>query len=552
MLHRRASASRPHRAATELPEPEAIASADELYLAGLHLAQYRHATRSPEPYWEELLRRDPFDSRGNVALGERRLRSGRLDEAERHLRAAIARETRRNPNPATGEAHYLLGLVLMVRGDRDGAYGAIAKSLWNAAWRVPARLAMARLDAAAGRWPAALANAEEVLRLESEHLQAIAIGAIALRRLGREDGAERMLRRAAALDPLDLWIRDLLGAPPVHAEAHHLLDLAGEYAELGLEDERLRVLDLAADAALRHPVPGAGNALPLVQYHRAEALDRLGRSDAADAARAAAREVDAGAAFPGGLVDALVLERALARDDADPRAHALLGHWQYFHRRYDDAVRHLEASAALDPDDAAVHRGLGLAAYNVAHDGAAAAAHYERALALAPADPKLLVEADQLARRNGAAPDERERRLAAQPEAVGLRDDLTVAWAELLTLTGTRNAPSSSWPVDDSARGRVARARCSASGPSPSRRSPDARSTRARWMLRWPRCTPHSSRPRTSARRGIRSRTAPTCCSPSAMRSISPGGRTRRARPGPRPRRVRATSPRCSPCRTRP
>ena len=374
----------PVEPATELPAPEAIASADELYLAGLHLAQYRHATRSPEPYWEELLRRDPLDSRGNVALGERRLRAGRLDDAERHLRAAIARETRRNPNPATGDAHYLLGLVLVARGDRAAAYDAVAKSLWNAAWRVPARLAMARLDAAAGRWPASLANAEEVLRLESEQLQAIAIAAIALRRLGRHDEAERMLRRAAALDPLDLWTRDLLGDPPIHAEAHHLLDLAGEYAELGLEDERLRVLDLAADAALRHPVPGAGNALPLVHYHRAEALERLDCTSDADAARAAAREVDAGAAFPGGLADALVLERALARDDADARAHALLGHWQYFHRRYDDAVRHLEASALLDPGDPAVHRGLGLAAYNVAHDGVAAAAHYDRALALAP------------------------------------------------------------------------------------------------------------------------------------------------------------------------
>lgn len=36
--------------ATEPPPPEQIASADELYVTGLHLDQYRHATRSPVPY----------------------------------------------------------------------------------------------------------------------------------------------------------------------------------------------------------------------------------------------------------------------------------------------------------------------------------------------------------------------------------------------------------------------------------------------------------------------------------------------------------------------
>src|SRR5208282_4117905 len=36
--------------ATEPPPPAEIASADELYLTGLHLEQYRHATRPPTLY----------------------------------------------------------------------------------------------------------------------------------------------------------------------------------------------------------------------------------------------------------------------------------------------------------------------------------------------------------------------------------------------------------------------------------------------------------------------------------------------------------------------
>src|SRR5829696_944558 len=54
-------------AAKEPPPPEAITSAEELYLTGLHLEQYRHATRSPEPYWQEAVQRDPGDARCNTA-----------------------------------------------------------------------------------------------------------------------------------------------------------------------------------------------------------------------------------------------------------------------------------------------------------------------------------------------------------------------------------------------------------------------------------------------------------------------------------------------------
>jgi len=37
-------------------------------------------TRYPEPYWEEALRRDAFDSRCNAALGLLKLRRGRFAE----------------------------------------------------------------------------------------------------------------------------------------------------------------------------------------------------------------------------------------------------------------------------------------------------------------------------------------------------------------------------------------------------------------------------------------------------------------------------------------
>ena len=76
--------TRPRSNATEPPAPADISSNDELYITGLHLDQYRHATRSPALYWREALRRDidhilqspdieavqPFES-GNRVGGDR-------------------------------------------------------------------------------------------------------------------------------------------------------------------------------------------------------------------------------------------------------------------------------------------------------------------------------------------------------------------------------------------------------------------------------------------------------------------------------------------------
>ena len=96
-----------------------------------HLDQYRHATRSPEPYWREGVRREPGDSRANTALGEWHLRRGELAEAERHLRRAIASSPCATQTPRDGEAGYLLGVMLRQgRPTRRGRRG-VRQGSWN-------------------------------------------------------------------------------------------------------------------------------------------------------------------------------------------------------------------------------------------------------------------------------------------------------------------------------------------------------------------------------------------------------------------------------------
>src|SRR5690606_26339183 len=101
-------------AAVAIPTPEEIKTNEELYLAGLHLEQYRHATFEPEDYYEEGLKRDPNDSRINLAYGKLLLRRGQFAESEQHFLTAIKTLTSRNPNPYNGEAFFQLGLSLQL------------------------------------------------------------------------------------------------------------------------------------------------------------------------------------------------------------------------------------------------------------------------------------------------------------------------------------------------------------------------------------------------------------------------------------------------------
>jgi tetratricopeptide (TPR) repeat protein len=423
--------------ATEPADPATIASIDELFYTGQYLDQYRHATRAPEPYWEEALRRDPGDVRCNVALSGRLERAGLHADAETHLRTAIDRLLARVPNPADGEAHYRLGITLVNQGRDAEAQGYLAKATWNDAWRVPAGHAMARLHARAGDLAASRDALLELLRHNPEHLQANALLALILRTLGAPADADRVLAEQLARDPLDQWTRHLAGLE-LSTDAPTVLDVALEYAETGYTDTALELLASAA-AASTSTALGQVQVAPLAHYHRAQLFDAAGRSDEAAAARQEARTVDARHCLPSRLADVAALEGALRADGTDARAAALLGSWYYDKKRYADAITVWQAAASHAPDAptaALVHRNLGIAAYNVQHDPAAALTHFEAAVAHCPHDAKLLYEHDQLLARTGATPADRLDRLEAHRQLAGLRDDLTVVHAGLLTAVG--------------------------------------------------------------------------------------------------------------------
>ena len=403
-------------AATEPSAPEEIATTDQLYLTGLHLEQYRHATRSPEPYWREALRRDPHESRSNNALGRAHLRRGEFGLAEKCFRTAIERLTARNPNPYDSEPYYNFGMALLFQ-DRSGeAYDAFYKATWSAAWRGPSYHRLAEIDMCNGRLAAAMEHIDRSLRADADNLNARNQRVTILRRLGREAEAEAELDAVLALDPLDIWSRFLeSGVLPITSEQR--LDLAYDCIRAGLLDDAERVLEDESGA--------------IGIYTRAFLRSIRGDATASHNLCVLAGKAAATYVFPSRLEEMKVLQEAMIANPEDARAPYYLGNFLYDRRRHQDAIEQWERAAGLDPAFPTVWRNLSIAYYNVRHNEERAREAFRRARLADPNDARILYEEDQLRRRLGDDPAERLALLETARELVALRDDLSVELAAL-------------------------------------------------------------------------------------------------------------------------
>lgn len=430
--------------ATEPPAPKDIDSSDELYVTGLHLEQYRHATRYPEAYWEEALERDPQDSRCNTALGLLKLKRGQFSEAETHFRCAIERLTRRNPNPAEGDAYFYLGLALQYQERLQEAYAAFFKATWNYAWQSAAYYHLAQIDCRQLEFERALAHSELSLKMNSDNLNARNLRTTILRTLSASAQSGAYAKETQHLDPLDIWSRyelEILADEPAlrseiaesevaeRVQAQLKLDLAIDYAAGGFWRE-------AKDLLSGYLNKSGPRAHPMALYFLAYCEDRLGKSSAAVANWADAANASPDYCFPARIEEMSVLEAALASNPSDARAHYYLGSLFYDKKRYEEAIREWESSVQIDPSFAIPWRNLGIAYFNVRKDADAALAAYESAFKANPADARLLYEADQLRKRTGACASQRLALLNNHFRLVSQRDDLTVELITLLNQTG--------------------------------------------------------------------------------------------------------------------
>ena len=419
--------------------PEQIKTNDQLYLTGLHLEQYRHATYSPVDYYEEALRRDPMDYRCNNALGLWYIRKCRFDKAEQYLRRAVKVLMKRNPNPYDGEPIYNLGLALKYQYKMDEAYDMFYKSTWNGAWQDAGFFECAQISVMQHRLDDAKEEIESCLIRNTHNHKARALKTMTLRLTGKKDEAIAWCKESLKVDLFNygcLFELYLLTEDAqylnqlkemMHGMSNNYDELALDYQAAGLYVEALKVLGVAIEEKA---------VTPMTYYYMGWMLQGMDETKQATEAFAQAEKFPSHYCFPNRPEAALALQAALESNENDAKASYYLGCLYYDKRQYDVAVRYWNSSADADPKFPTVWRNLALALFNKEHNEDQAIEYMEKAFSLDTTDARILMELDQLYKRMGHPHATRLQLLQKYPGLIAKRDDLLLEEITLLNQTG--------------------------------------------------------------------------------------------------------------------
>jgi tetratricopeptide (TPR) repeat protein len=434
-------------AAKPAQEPAAIVSIEQLFLTGLHIEQYRHATFKATDYYQEALKREPGDVRCNNAMGLWLLKRAKFSEAEKYFHAAIQTLTERNPNPYDGEPYFNLGLCLSYLERYDEAFDAWYKCTWNVAWQDAAYLNLARIACRKN-------NFEEALELVNKSLHRNYTSAIArhlkaaiLRKLNRIAEALQLTEESLLLDKFNIgciYEQHLLytaltqqGSADerlqhVHTIArqhvHNYIEYALDYAHAGLYSEAESLLVASIDTS--HDV------YPIVYYLLGYFETKKDDLKAAHRYYQLAAQSKADYCFPNRIEEAIALQAAIAHHGKDAKAPYYLGNFWYANRQYSEAIVAWEQSRYLDPSFPTVHRNLALAYHNKRSDSSAALQSLEKAFSLDTTDARVLMELDQLYKKLNKSHSERLALLEHYIALTESRDDLYLERITLYNLTG--------------------------------------------------------------------------------------------------------------------
>jgi tetratricopeptide (TPR) repeat protein len=417
--------------------PEETPTCEQLYLTGLHLEQYRHATYVATDYYREALKRDPSDVRNNNAMGLWLLRRGKFAESEKYFQAAIDTQRQRNPNPYDGEPRYNLGLALQNQGKTKEAYDAFYKSCWNAAMQDAGYFGCAQISCLRDNLADALYEVDKSLIRNWHNHKARALKTAILRKLGRGEEALSLIDDSLKIDLFNFGCRFeqylITNDASVLAEMHKLMRgeihnyevVALDYIAAGMYDEAVRLLTEGTNVC---------PSTPMTYYYMGWALDLAGKESKPTFDKAAAHAPDY--CFPNRLEAIMALECAQKQNPKDAKAPYYLGNLWYDKRQYTEAIACWEKSAAIDDTFPTVLRNLSLAYFNKLQQEEKAVHYLEKAFLLDTTDSRILMELDQLYKRLCRPHAERFAFLEKHFGLVEQRDDVYLEYITLCNQLG--------------------------------------------------------------------------------------------------------------------
>ena len=429
----------PEPAKTALP-PEEIKENEELYLTGLHLEQYRHASFQPADYYKEALSRNTGDIRCNNAMGLLWLKKGQFEKAESYFSKAIETLTKRNPNPYDGEPYFNLGLALRYQLKDDAAYDAFFKSVWNDAWQGAGYFQLALIDTKKGNLESALDLVNRSLVRQWHNHKARHLKAIVLRKLDQKSQAMDLIGESLDIDPFNYGAlyekylnssnkNDLTNLKKLlRSNIHNYIEIALDYYWTGMNPEAISLLQIGIEERKQ-------SIYPMAWYYLALFSNANNQKIEAQSFYQKAELEYPGTCFPNQLESVIALKECIANTSEHAMADYYLGNFLYHTKQYQLAVNHWENSIKNKSGFPTSHRNLALAYYNKLDKKELALEILEKAFELDPSDSRVFMELDALYKRMNKNYGFRLEKLKQNMNHVEFRDDVYLEYLSLYTFT---------------------------------------------------------------------------------------------------------------------
>ncbi|MBQ8310020.1 MAG: DUF5107 domain-containing protein [Clostridia bacterium] len=407
---------------TDMPEAAKMQSAQELYLAGVHVDQYRDPAVHPNAYWEEALKRDIAHIPSLISMARYEYKNLRLESARSYAERAVAEICRFNNHPTSGEAYYVYAQILEALGEYKTAYDNYYKASFAADCVSYAMTRVAVLDLRKKDWSQALRHAAWALDYGKNNSLAIAVSIIANREKGNTEEAVHLVKQALAADPLDHMIRFLSDVPDFYGTlisdpAQTCLDIAYDLDAMGRSADAKRLL-----TGLTEACPTC--AYQMVWYAIGYFAKQLGEDATPYYERG--RVAVIGPVYPSRRQEPAVLEALI---DIDEDARMLLGCLQYSKRNYAEAVALWENC----PTSYMARRNLAVAYFSHLNRKQTALELMQSVLAERPFDEALLYETVVLMNKMNVAPRKKINLIRAHTVT---RDDIITELAKAYNQAG--------------------------------------------------------------------------------------------------------------------
>jgi tetratricopeptide (TPR) repeat protein len=375
--------------------PKDIANNEELYFVGLRNKQFHQAFVDYMDYFNELLKRDPNDTRANTQAGIYYRENGDNAQSAMHLRRAVLRQTKDYTRPADCEAMYNLGLVLKSESKYDEAIDTLSRASWDYAFCSAANYQLGQIYSIRKNYQKALEVLGTAIMYNGANLDAKNLECTLLRSLDKKEEAKAMAKEVLLIDPINpyatlesvkLGVLDMSEFEKLmRTQPESYLEVAVNYMNNGFADDAVGLLK-QIDSKVSYPT---------VKFYLGYLMDMKGDKAMAKEYFEKAVAANSDYCFPFRLETVKVYEKALEYIPDNAMICYYMGNLLY-DKQPDAAMNWWQRSVKANPNFAMAWRNLGWGYKFHVKDSAKAIENYEKAISIDSNEATFYDELDEV------------------------------------------------------------------------------------------------------------------------------------------------------------